>query len=171
MVDKIYTIGHSNRTINAFIKILIENKIHCLIDVRSFPGSRTVPHFNKENLEKSLEKYNIKYYHLSELGGRRKPTSNTHVTIETPGFAGYADYMDTKEFHKGLNLLKKIGKKCRSAYMCAEGKWWQCHRRMISDKLVADGWNVYHLGMGKNPVAHEIWDIARIKNGKLIYDR
>lgn len=170
-MPKIYTVGHSNRTINAFVKILLENGIKCLVDVRTYPVSRAMSHFNKENLSKTMEKYDIQYYHIPKLGGRRKPKTNIHTSIEIPAFAGYADHMSTEEFQQGLEKLKKIGEKCRTAYMCAEGKWWQCHRRMISDKLVVDGWEVFHLGVGKKSDPHELWDIARVKKGQLIYDR
>ena len=169
---KIYTIGHSNRPLNAFIKILIENRIHCLVDVRSYPGSRAVPQFNKEKLNKSLAKYNIRYYHIPDLGGRRKVKTNIHNSIEVPAFAGYADHMASDEFKRGLNMLKRIARRCKTAFMCAEGPWFRCHRRMISDKLEVDGWDVFHLGMIKVPIPHKIWDIARVKrDGSIIYDK
>lgn len=170
---EIYTIGHSNRTINRFIEILIANKIRCLVDVRSYPGSRAMPQFNQKILKSKLAKYKIKYYHLPELGGRRKVKTNIHSSIEAPGFAGYADYMMTPEFHGGISKLKKIGSKCRTAYMCAEGAYYQCHRRMISDRLEYDGWHVYHLNSAHGiPKRHQIWNISRLdKNGDIIYDQ
>lgn len=172
-MTKIYTIGHSTRKLNAFIKVLILNRIRCLVDVRSYPGSRRVPQFNKENLKKTLAKYKIKYFHIPELGGRRKAKARTiHSSIESPGFRGYADHMMTPMFREGLSMLKGTGRKCKTAYMCAEGPWWRCHRRMISDRLTVDGWDVYHLGIKKEPVAHELWELARVdKSGELVYDR
>lgn len=169
---KIYTIGHSSRKLNQFIKILIENKIRCLVDVRSYPGSGTFPYFNKKPLMKSLEKYKIRYVHIPELGGRRKITTNIHSSLEGPGFAGYADHMSSDEFKKGIRKLKSIARRCRTAYMCAEALWWSCHRRMISDRLFFDGWDVYHLGIKKEPIEHQSWEIARMTDtGQIIYDQ
>lgn len=169
--NKIYTIGHSTRKINNFIKILIMCKIRCLVDVRSYPMSRFVPDFNKENLKSKLAKYKIKYVHIPELGGRRRLKTNVHTSIQAPTYASYAEYMFTDDFNKGLDKLKKIGQKCRTAYMCAEALWWRCHRRLISDRLEYDGWEVYHLGLGE-PKRHEIWDISRLdNNNQIIYDQ
>jgi len=169
---KIYTIGHSNISINAFIKILIANKIHCLVDVRSYPTSRAVPQFNKETLKKKLAQYSIKYFHIPDLGGRRKVKTNIHTSIESPAFAGYADYMSSNSFKNGIASLKKIARHCKTAFMCAEKLWWRCHRRMISDRLVFDGWQVYHLGIKKDPIPHEIWNIARLdESNNIVYDQ
>ena len=167
---KIYTIGHSTRTIYQFLEILIDNHIACLVDVRSYPGSRMFPHFNKSSLDKYLTKYGIKYYHLPALGGRRNIKNEIHSSIKIPAFSSFAQYMMTPEFNKGLVNLKKIAQKCKTAIMCSESLWYRCHRKMISDKLVYDGWKVYHLGMGK-PIQHKIWNISRLKHGKIIYDQ
>jgi uncharacterized protein (DUF488 family) len=168
---RIYTIGHSTRPINAFIKILIQNRIHCLVDVRSYPRSRTVPQFNKIILKNKLAKFGIKYYHIQELGGRRKIRTDLHKSIKTSGFAGYADYMMSDDFRNGISILKKIARRCKTAIMCSEALWWRCHRRMISDRLTFDGWKVYHLGIKIDPILHEIWNIARLDtNNDIIYD-
>ena len=168
---KIFTIGHSTRTINQFIKILLLNKIRILVDVRGYPGSRTVPQFNKDSLKKSLAKYKIEYIHIPELGGRRKLVSHLDTSIESPGFKSYAQYMRRNEFKIGLANLKRIARKRKTAIMCAEAVWWSCHRRMISDRLTFDNWQVYHLGVGSEPKLHEIWNIARwdSDNG-IVYD-
>jgi uncharacterized protein (DUF488 family) len=80
--------------------------------------------------------------------------------------------MMTNSFEKGLAKLIKIASKCKTAYMCAEALWWMCHRRMISDRLTFDGWNVYHLGIKKEPILHEVWNIARLgSNGEIYYDK
>ena len=168
----IYTIGHSIRTINQFIKILLLNKIRYVVDVRSYPGSKRVPWFNKEVLKLSLAKYKIKYKHIPELGGRRRNVSYIDTSIESKSFSSYAEYMRTPEFEIGLEKLKKIATKYKTAIMCSEAVYWRCHRRMISDRLTYDGWDVYHLGLGNEPKLHEIWDIARLdKNGQIVYDR
>ena len=169
---KIYTIGHSTKTFNQFVDILIKNKIKCLVDVRSYPGSKMVPQFNKKTLDHKLEKYGIKYYHIPELGGRRRISNLHHPSIKSESFSSYAEYMMTDDFKYGLSLLKKIARKCTTAFMCAEVLWWQCHRRMISDRLAYDGWQVYHLGIGKEKTRHDIWDIARLNSkNQIIYDQ
>lgn len=171
-MKKIYTIGHSTRKLNNFIKILIENRIHCLVDVRSYPGSRMVPQFNKETLKKKLAKYGIKYYHLPNLGGRRKNKTTIHTSLIAQTFASYAEYMMHEQFKEGLIKLKKIARSCKTAFMCAEGPWWRCHRRMIADRLEYDGWEVYHLGIRKEPVRHIVWNVSRFdENGNVIYDQ
>lgn len=166
----IYTIGHSTLPLDKFIDILKKNNIKCLVDVRSYPGSSKFPHFNKAKFKKNLEGNNITYYHIPELGGRRRKISNIHTSIKLDSFAGYADHMLTEEFNKGMKELKKIARKCKTAYMCSESLYWKCHRRMISDKLVFEGWNVYHLGISKNDIKHEPWQIAKLVNGKIYYN-
>lgn len=169
---KIYTIGHSTRELKSFIKILLDNRIKCVVDVRSYPFSRVSPQFNGDSLKKSLVKYGIKYYHVTKLGGRRRATTNMHKSIRSPGFAGYADYMMTNDFKIGIRILKRIARKCKTVYMCSEALWWRCHRRMISDRLFYDGWQVYHLGVKKDPIPHIKWNIARLnKHNEIIYDR
>jgi len=172
MTKRLYTIGHGIRSINSFIKTLIENKVKCLVDVRSYPGSRYVPQFNQRRLATSLHKYHIKYIHLSELGGRRRYPNFHHPSITVAAFASYAEYMMTKDFKIGLAKLKKVARKCRTAIMCAETLYWQCHRRMISDRLEYDKWKVFHLGITKAPIRHTIWNISRRnQSNQIIYDR
>ena len=127
----IYTIGHSTRTINKFIEILIKNKIRCVVDVRSYPGSKNFPQFNKEALELKLNKYRIRYIHMPLLGGRRNLKTVLHTSILAPGFSSYAEYMMTDNFKKGLAKLKSRAKRCKTAYMCAEGPWWRSSQNDI----------------------------------------
>jgi uncharacterized protein (DUF488 family) len=171
-MTKIFTIGHSDRKLNNFIAILIQNRIKCLVDVRSYPASRHTPQFNKDSLRDKLAKYGISYTHIPELGGRRNYPNIHHPSLTSKGFYSYAEYMGTDTFKKGLKELKRIARHCRTAYMCAEAVWWECHRRMISDRLEFDGWEVYHLGIKKEPIRHIIWKLARLnKDGEIIYDQ
>lgn len=168
----IYTLGHSTRKIHQFLKILLDNEIQYIVDVRSYPTSRFVPQYNKNYLSKYLNKHGIKYEHIIELGGRRHNTSYIDTSIESRFFSSYAEHMRTQEFKNGLKKLKKIGTKYKTAIICSEAVWWRCHRRMIADRLTFDGWKVYHLGLNKMPILHEIWDIARLdKNNNIIYDQ
>lgn len=144
-----YTIGHSTRTIDEFISLLKENEIACLIDVRSYPGSRRYPHFNKEVLPENLALHGIQYEHILKLGGRRRKSKT--VSPETnglwthPAFHNYADYTMSPEFEEGFAELRRLGEQTRIAYMCSEAVWWQCHRRIITDYLLAAGEKVIHI--------------------------
>src|SRR5438094_7300426 len=138
---RIWTIGHSTRSIDDFISLLKKNEIKLLADVRSSPGSKRYPQFNKEALAESLNAFRIRYEHFAELGGRRKPRPDSRNTVwRNASFRGYADYMETAEFRKGverlLDLANEVGP---TAIMCAEAVWWRCHRGLISDYLRADG--------------------------------
>ncbi len=168
----IYTIGHSTRTFDDFLDILYDHGIETLVDVRSYPRSKIVPQFNISNLEKKLPKHNIEYIHMPFLGGFRKNKPSYVTKIRNKSFASYAEYMLSDDFAKGIGELKKNAKQYKTVFMCTEVLWYQCHRRMISDKLTFDNWNVYHIGMGQKDIKHEIWDIARIdKYKQVIYDK
>src|SRR5215472_5843455 len=143
---QIWTIGHSNRTLDQFIELLTTHQIQLLADVRRFPGSRRLPHFNKENLSESLPRIGIEYVHFPELGGRRKVRPDSPNTVwRNEAFRGYADFMMTDEFRAGIDRLLRHAAEKRTAIMCSEALWWQCHRSMISDYLKATGHEVIHI--------------------------
>jgi uncharacterized protein (DUF488 family) len=168
---RIWTIGHSTRTIDVFISLLEEHGVKLLADVRSLPGSKRYPQFNKEALADSLGKAGIRYEHFPELGGRRKAKPESKNTAwRNASFRGYADYMETDEFHQGvmriLNLAVDVGP---TAIMCAEAVWWRCHRSLISDCLKARGVEVMHI-LDENKIEpHPYTSAARIVNGELSY--
>ena len=168
----IFTIGHSNRSIEEFIELLEENKIELLADVRSIPMSRHNPQFNKTALQASLHHYDIDYIQIAALGGRRgRSNKNSHNTAwEHSSFRNYADYAETEPFREGLAALTELARKKRTAYMCAEAVWWRCHRRIITDYLLSEGWKVRHImAPGKTTVA-EMNEMARPqKDGRIIY--
>ena len=166
----IYTIGHSTRTLEHFIAMLQSFSIEMLVDIRSYPGSKRYPHFNKENLEISLPEKNINYIHLKSLGGRRatKPDSK-NTGWRHPAFRGYADYMETDEFKKGIEELEQIAIKQKTAYMCSEAVWWRCHRSLVSDYLKLNGWMVYHIMEINKSEEHHYTQPAKIIDGKLSY--
>lgn len=106
----IYSIGHSTFTLQAFVEMLQTFSIEILADIRSYPGSRRYPHFNKENLANKLPENLISYIHLPSLGGRRKTSVDSKNTAwKNVAFRGYADYMETESFIKGMNELEEIG--------------------------------------------------------------
>jgi uncharacterized protein (DUF488 family) len=166
----IYTIGHSTRTEEEFIAILGSFKIELLADIRTYPGSKRYPHFNKENLQQSLAAQNILYNHFPELGGRRKPAKDSKNTAwRNDAFRGYADYMETSDFKNGIEKLEELAIQFRTAYMCSEAVWWRCHRSLVSDYLKWKGWKVLHI-MGENKSEeHPYTSPAKVIDGKLSY--
>jgi uncharacterized protein (DUF488 family) len=166
----IWTIGHSTRTLDEFIDILESFQIECVADIRSFPGSGRYPHFNNEALEVSLPENNMKYFHLRDLGGRRKARADSINTgWRHPAFRGYADYMETDAFKKAIMELEGIAYKERTAFMCSEAVWWRCHRSLVSDYLKVNGWTVMHImGIGKCE-EHTYTSPARIVDNHVLY--
>jgi uncharacterized protein (DUF488 family) len=166
----IWTIGHSTRPLEEFIAMLHSFKIEAVADIRSYPGSRKFPQFNKEALEISLPENKIQYIHLKDLGGRRKVNPESKNTAwRHLAFRGYADYMETEDFKKGIEELEELAVKKRTAYMCSEAVWWRCHRSMVSDYLKASGWKVMHImGIGKEE-EHPYTAVARVADGALSY--
>lgn len=166
----IYTIGHSNRLLEEFLAMLQSYHIGLIADIRSLPGSRKYPHFDKEELQVILPQSNIQYVHLASLGGRRRPDKNSKNTSwRHPAFRGYADYMETDAFSEGINDLKKAGLHLPTAYMCSEAVWWRCHRAMISDYLKVQGWTVLHIMDIGKAKEHPYTAPARIIEGRLSY--
>jgi uncharacterized protein (DUF488 family) len=169
--NRIWTVGHSTRSASEFIEILTSHLIGALVDVRSFPGSRRYPHFNKPELASALEAEGIAYLHLPELGGRRKPSPGSkNAAWRNASFRAYADHMQTEEFHKGIETLLQLGKETRTAVMCAEAVWWRCHRSLIADYLKAKDWEVVHLIDAKHTEVHPYTSAARIIDGRLSYE-
>jgi uncharacterized protein (DUF488 family) len=141
---QIWTIGHSNRTAEDFVNILKTHKIELLADVRSFPGSKRYPHFNKNSLDITLAQNFIEYLHIPELGGKRGPEGSANNT-ERAALKTYSRYMETDSFLKGINLLDNILLVKRTALMCAEARWRNCHRSLISDYLNMRKIEVIHI--------------------------
>ena len=142
----IYTIGHSTRSLASFLDMLQSFGIKILADIRSLPGSRKFPQFDKENLKISLAEAGIQYTHSADLGGRRKVKKDSkNNRWNNDSFRGYADYMETEKFESAINNLEHISVKQPTACMCSEAVWWRCHRSMVSDYLKAKGWTVLHI--------------------------
>ena len=145
-------------------------KIELLADIRSYPGSKRYPHFNKENLQKVLPQHQIMYQHLPELGGRRKTVKDSKNTVwKNDAFRGYADYMATDNFKHGIDKLENIATKYTTAYMCSEAVWWRCHRSMVSDYLKWKGWLVMHIMAENKSEQHPYTAPAKIVDGELTY--
>jgi uncharacterized protein (DUF488 family) len=167
----LYTIGHSTRTLDELVVALRAHSIATLVDIRSFPMSRRLPHFNRESLEKTLPEAGIAYIWLRALGGRRNKIldDSPNVALRNPSFRNYADYMLTAEFQRGIDPLVQLAEKSRTAYMCAERVYFHCHRMLVSDWLTAHGHEVLHID-GTGPVMlHKLLPEARVIDGELIY--
>jgi uncharacterized protein (DUF488 family) len=166
----IWTIGHSTLAIEEFIRRLRAFEIELLGDVRSFPGSRRYPHFNKESLHSSLTEAGIHYRHLREIGGRRRVRPDSlNIAWRNESFRGYADYMETTGFREGIEQLLATAADQRVAIMCSEAVWWRCHRSLISDYLKVKGIEVIHImGAGKSE-PHRFTSAARVVKGELSY--
>jgi uncharacterized protein (DUF488 family) len=167
---EIWTIGHSTRSIEQFLSILTSFRIEVLIDIRTFPGSRRYPHFNKESLSTTLQQNGIEYVHMLALGGRRKPLPDSvNVSWRHPSFRGYADHMQTPEFIDAINDVQRLASQKRVAYMCSEAMWWKCHRSLVSDYLKVKGWNVQHIADVSKSSEHPYTSPAKPVQGELFY--
>lgn len=154
-----------------FLDMLYAFKVKTLADVRSLPGSNKFPHFNKENLDRTLPNHGIQYIHFKELGGRRKVRQDsTNTAWRNKSFQGYADYMETGDFKAAVSNLKKTANAAVTAIMCAEAVWWRCHRSMIADYLKKDGWEVMHIMSENKSQEHPFTSPARVVEGELFYN-
>jgi uncharacterized protein (DUF488 family) len=168
---QLYTIGHSNRSLDDFLHLSATFGIQSLVDIRSLPGSRKHPHFNRENLQKVLPEHGMEYIWLKRLGGlrsRRKGFDSPNTGLTSPGFRNYADYMATDEFLQGVEELLDIAKRATAAYMCAEALFWRCHRRLLSDYLVAHGVTVLHILGPKSLQPHQLSRGATVTSEGLV---
>lgn len=156
----IYTIGHSSHSKEFFEKMLKDNSIEVLADVRAFPGSRKWPQFSKDIFPEWLEADNISYLHFSKLGGRRRKSKEIEENINAgwnnQSFHNYADYTLTDEFKEGIDELLAVAIEKRVAYCCSERHPSRCHRFLISNWLVANGHNVFHIIDGKDEIIEVI---------------
>ncbi len=166
----IFTVGHSNRTIEEFIELLRAHGIEEIADVRSIPMSGYNPQFNEISLSSSLKKSGILYSHIEKLGGlRHAKKDSVNLGWKNKSFRGYADYMATSDFSEGLAELMEIACAKKTAVMCAEAVPWRCHRSMISDALMKKKWRVQDItGKGKTH-SHTLTPFLRVRKGKLVY--
>jgi uncharacterized protein (DUF488 family) len=170
-MSEILTVGHSNHPEDEFVELLRGAGVELIADVRRYPGSRRLPHFERHALAGVLLETGIHYRWFGEtLGGRRKPQEHSpNDAWENAQFRGYADHMASEEFAAGLAELEGLARKQRTAVMCAEAWWVRCHRRLLADALLVRGWRVVHLD-GKGRLSeHELTDFAVVENGTITY--
>jgi uncharacterized protein (DUF488 family) len=168
--DPIFTIGHSTRTATEFVALLHAHHITVVADVRAVPRSRRHPHFSREALAAVLAAAGIEYRHEPALGGKRTPRPDSpNGGWRDPAFRGYADHMATQEFSAAVAALLALAADRRVAVMCAEAKWWECHRQLVADALVAKGRAVCHIVSVRDAPAHELTPFARVIDGRVQY--
>lgn len=147
--NPVCTIGHSNRSFDCFAQMILGAEVDMVIDVRTFPRSRSNPQFNIEILPAALRARRIDYEHWASLGGRRKRQAGidpeTNRYWENQSFHNYADYALLPEFREAIDALAALSRDRRLALMCSEAVWWRCHRRIIADYLLARGLEVLHI--------------------------
>jgi uncharacterized protein (DUF488 family) len=167
----VYSLGFSNRSWDATLDILHAFGIRCVVDIRTLPGSRHTPQFNKSVLETALPRENLEYIHLKPLGGLRKPKRNdaTNEGWKNAGFRGYADYMQTEEFSRALDDLIRITSDKPCVYACTEAVFWRCHRALVSDALTVRGYTVGHIFSSTKCELHSLTRFARVEGSRITY--
>lgn len=169
----VYTIGHSTRSLDAFLAALAASGIERLVDVRRFPASRRHPHFSGPALAASLAAAGILYRHMPELGGRRtarREGVSPHTLWRETAFRNYADYAESETFRQAFAALLDCARERRTAIMCAETVWWRCHRRIIADYLIAAGETVTHiLDVGRTEPARLTEGAVKRADGTVLY--
>jgi len=169
-VPTVLTIGHSTRPIEDFLDLLRAHGVGELADVRTAPGSRRNPQFNKAALAAALDGAGVGYRHLGELGGLRRPRPDSvNAGWRNAGFRGYADYMQTPEFAAALQALIDLAVTRRIAVMCAEAVPWRCHRSLIADALAVRGVAVEHIMGPERRSPHALTAWARAEGGRVTY--
>lgn len=169
-VPVVWTVGHSNRSLEEFLALLTEHRIEAVADVRRFPGSRRQPQFGGQALALSLPQHGIAYRWIPQLGGRRRvQPGSRNDGWRNASFQGYADHLATPEFADGLEELLAMAGGLRTAMMCSEALWWRCHRSLISDVLRYLGAQVLHISDARHTTVHPYTSPARIVDGELSY--
>jgi uncharacterized protein (DUF488 family) len=171
MQRHLYTIGHSTHSLDGFLGLLARHGIEALADIRRYPGSRKYPHFHRDSLASALPRVGVEYHWFESLGGRRKRSggSTRNLGLRNESFRAYADYMATPEFHEAAERLLRLAGRKRMAYMCSEGLFWRCHRRLVSDYLLARGIVVQHVMPDGELRPHTVTGGARVEGGELSY--
>ena len=170
MPRTLYTIGHSTRATRELVELLRAHRVEQVVDIRTIPGSRHNPQFNRPALSRSLHAVKIGYRHLKALGGLRHARSDsTNLGWRNASFRGFADYMQTDGFAAGLARLKQIATRRPAVIMCAEALPWRCHRSLIADALTVAGWRVLHIQNRQTARPHKRTLFLKVRSGRLVY--
>ncbi len=166
----IYTVGHSNRSLDELVALLRPFGVETLVDVRTVPRSRHNPQFNTDALGAALRPHGIAYLHQPALGGLRKPRKDSpNAGWRNESFRGYADYMQSEVFAQALEQLVALGSRSTTAIMCAEAVPWRCHRSLIADALLARGVAVEHIMTPTHANPHKLTPFARLDGPQVTY--
>lgn len=174
MILPFHTVGHSTRTLEAFVDLLRVAEIGLVADIRTVPKSRTNPQYNRESFPGSLAASQIGYEPIAELGGLRGKAKDVVPEVngfwQNQSFHNYADYALSDSFRSGLERLIALGRERRCVMMCSEAVWWRCHRRIVADHLIARGETVFHLMKNGRVEAARLTDGARVRpDGIVVY--
>ena len=167
----VYTIGHSTREWEDFVSVLKTHQIGTLLDIRAFPMSRRMPHFNREHMEKALAEAGIEYVWQKELGGRRGKSlqESPNTGLRNDAFRNYADHMLTMEFQTAVAGVIRAAAYKPTAIMCAERVFFHCHRMLVSDYLTLHGHTVLHIEDAQPPRSHKVTAEAKLIGGEVQY--
>lgn len=169
----IFTVGHSTRTIEAFVELLRAGQVDMVVDIRSIPRSRTNPQYNLDVLPELLSGWQIGHTQIRELGGLRKKSPDVSPRVnafwQNQSFHNYADYALSDEFERGFGVLADLSRTRRCAIMCSEAVWWRCHRRIVADYLLLRGRSVQHLMGDQRVEPARMTAAARAEGTKLLY--
>ncbi len=168
--SRIYTVGHSTRTFEELVALLRAFDIAVVADIRTIPRSRHNPQFNGDRLRSALRSRRLRYVHLPQLGGLRKPRADSPNTgWHNASFRGFADYMMTEDFQAGIAKLHAMTAKGRIALMCAEAVPWRCHRSLVADALTARGAHVEHITGAERSTPHRVTEFAEVEGTRVTY--
>lgn len=166
----VFTIGHSTRLLTHFIDMLIDHRITLLVDVRTVPRSHHNPQFNGDSLPQAMAPFGVQYVHAEGLGGFRPSTPDSpNGAWRNASFRGYADYMQTAEFAENLFWLMRLGEAQRLAVMCAEAVPWRCHRSLIADALLVNGWVAQEIVSPTRLQTHGLTPFAKVVGCVITY--
>jgi uncharacterized protein (DUF488 family) len=166
----VFTVGHSTRSIEEFIRLLKAHGVQRVIDVRTIPRSRHNPQFNRDTLSSALHRARIHYRHMPSLGGlRHARRDSTNLGWRNVSFRGYADHMQTAAFRRGLDRCIDLAKRERVVLMCAEAVPWRCHRSLIADALVVRGIETSEITSGVRARRHTLTPWAQVKGTQITY--
>jgi uncharacterized protein (DUF488 family) len=167
---RLFTIGHSTRTLDELVALLRASGVSILADIRTIPRSRHNPQFNREALGPALRRRRLRYVHLSSLGGLRRTRKDSPNTgWRNASFRGYADYMLTEDFEHGLAELEALTEQGTVAVMCAEAVPWRCHRSLVADAVTVRGGEVEDITGPGTPHPHRLTPFAHVEGTRITY--
>jgi uncharacterized protein (DUF488 family) len=170
LTPTVLTIGHSTRSIEAFVRLLAAHHVDRLIDIRTIPRSRHNSQFSRDLLSAALRRAGIRYTHMAGLGGLRHPRlDSVNSGWRNTGFRGYADYMQTAPFAKSLERCINLANDEQIVLMCAEGVPWRCHRSLVADALLVRGVAVSEITSGIRTRPHSLTPWAEVKGVAITY--